>query len=548
MKTKLLLFVLFFTFSNSISQSQIVKTFKEHDGDVLCIKFFPNSMKFATGGTDDNLIIWDYDKMRKEVKLESQLSDILSIVISKDESKIYTGHKSPKIKITETDKYTLGVWDLNSKIVSHNTGYTENVNGLCLSPDGNKLISIWYYYEQDATYSSNKAYITKKIFNYEYNLESNEMTNYNLFEDSYPTEYISKSRDKSISVYSFILTEPKNGYIFGCLENGYIAMISLSDKKYIKYFHTDKNKFSGSCIDVSSDGKLIAAANYGGENWIYIWNVSTGESIKTLKGHKNDVLCTSFSPDGKFLASGDEDGVIILWDVNTGKKIQSLFGHKDNVNCISFSPDGKYIVSGGSDKKVIVWDALSVLPDLKTYAAEYELKYGLHKKLTDELKEQINFIQSNFQSKGEFETTEEFEERLREKNDKIKGITDFYQTKLYELTETKKKELDDLTEKKTFANEDIIQKSRKDTVVKITNISNYNADNQTFSITIKGFTKNVFIPIDKAPKFKENWKKAKVKCKMQLFDDLKNYKYFDFVILDPVTNEEIIFQDVSETK
>jgi WD40 repeat protein len=40
-----------------------------------------------------------------------------------------------------------------------------------------------------------------------------------------------------------------------------------------------------------------------------------------LRGHTESVEGIAFSPDGRLLASGSEDGSIILWDVASQKPI-----------------------------------------------------------------------------------------------------------------------------------------------------------------------------------------------------------------------------------
>jgi WD40 repeat protein len=54
----------------------------------------------------------------------------------------------------------------------------------------------------------------------------------------------------------------------------------------------------------------------GSENSnIKIWSVELKKEIATLKGHNWGVYSVTFSSDGKYLASGSEDGMIKLWNV-----------------------------------------------------------------------------------------------------------------------------------------------------------------------------------------------------------------------------------------
>ena len=60
-----------------------------------------------------------------------------------------------------------------------------------------------------------------------------------------------------------------------------------------------------------------------------------------LRRHKNEVKSVAFSPNGKILASGDNDGTIIFWDVVPQNMIgQPLHGHQHFIYHVTFSPDG----------------------------------------------------------------------------------------------------------------------------------------------------------------------------------------------------------------
>ena len=64
----------------------------------------------------------------------------------------------------------------------------------------------------------------------------------------------------------------------------------------------------------------------------------------------------SFSPDGTKVASGSHDKTVKLWDVESGEEIRSLERHSDYVTSVSFSPEGYKLASGSHDKTIKIWE------------------------------------------------------------------------------------------------------------------------------------------------------------------------------------------------
>ena len=66
-------------------------------------------------------------------------------------------------------------------------------------------------------------------------------------------------------------------------------------------------------------------------------------------GHTRSANAVAFSPDNRWLASGGKDNVIKIWDLATGNVLRTLYGHTSNVNALAVSPDGKLLASGSGD-------------------------------------------------------------------------------------------------------------------------------------------------------------------------------------------------------
>jgi RNA polymerase sigma factor (sigma-70 family) len=93
----------------------------------------------------------------------------------------------------------------------------------------------------------------------------------------------------------------------------------------------------------SPDGKTLA---FGcDEGLLYIWKWQTERNPKPLKGPELYGLPRLFTHDSKHLITGSLD-VMYIWDVAARKKIRSFPGNRFNHNAdnVAISPDGKWVV------------------------------------------------------------------------------------------------------------------------------------------------------------------------------------------------------------
>jgi WD40 repeat protein len=104
----------------------------------------------------------------------------------------------------------------------------------------------------------------------------------------------------------------------------------------------------------SPDGKKVFLGSNNGQ--IKIWDTATGECICAWKGHTSWIVSFCFSPDGKQALSSDLY-TVRLWNIETGDCIHS-WKENNMVRSVCFSPNGKMVLLGVGHT-VLVWDLVN---------------------------------------------------------------------------------------------------------------------------------------------------------------------------------------------
>ena len=116
----------------------------------------------------------------------------------------------------------------------------------------------------------------------------------------------------------------------------------------------------GVSVDFSPDGRYIATGDTDGR--VGLWEVSSGENIyyRSLGG---SVRAVAFSPNGKYLAADGYDGNVraILLEASSGAVVASRYINDEagNINSIAYSPDGKYVAVGLDLRWAYLWELSS---------------------------------------------------------------------------------------------------------------------------------------------------------------------------------------------
>jgi WD40 repeat protein/serine/threonine protein kinase len=420
------------------STGQVLHVLKGHTGPVQAVTFHPRGRWLASGSWDNTVKLWDVTAGKEVLTLRGHKSAVYGVAFSPDGEFLASAGSNGNLKIWEV---------ATGKVVQSVTGQTGAMLGIAFSPDGRYLASggsdatvrIWQV-DSGVERTVFRGH-TAAVESLQFSPDSQRLASCSpaqgvvkVWDLTQHPEYATFARtggrvQKLIKVWDLLRspeapalaqTGPDIEALAFQAEGKRLVCVTVGGKVQtwdaatgvlleVLSLPVSDELFSPAVLAAFNPrGSHLAARTRQDDRLVKVWDVETGASVATLKGHTFPVFCVrfsgdgrrlvtcgcaikdaarpqevkvwdlkgenlvslsgngqifsaTFSPDGRWLALAQQDGVLALVDWAGSQKVHRLVGHKSSVAAVAFNPQGELLASAGmEDKTVNLWEVGSL--------------------------------------------------------------------------------------------------------------------------------------------------------------------------------------------
>ncbi|KAF9899069.1 WD_REPEATS_REGION domain-containing protein, partial [Linnemannia zychae] len=318
---------------------------------VYSCAYSPDGKMLGAATYDAAINIYDASNRTRLHSLEGHTDSVRSFAFSSDSHRLVSG----------SDDKTVRLWDTSSgEELLVMEGHRDVISQVAVSASGGRIASASY----DKTVRLWDAQTGEMLLVLE---DHNDALGVKFSPDE--RQLVSCNLDRTIRLWDARTGEP--GAVLRPPFGEVVCVTYSPDGRWIAAGHDEGHLqlwdavtlkpgpvFSGHTdaatdIAFSYDSQWIASSSV--DSTVRLWDASAGTHITVLTGHKGFVHCTAFSPDGLQIASGGSDQKVRLWEV--GSSWSSLdVQDGGRLMKLSFSGDGQYILSYDEDGIFQQWD------------------------------------------------------------------------------------------------------------------------------------------------------------------------------------------------
>lgn len=282
---------------------------------------------------------------------------VLALSVSPDGQQIAVGQQGDYSGATN-----LSLWDIESLqlIVEIERAKYESIETVCYSPDGKTLAYVIdknkvSLYDVANQLKLERNLLTPQIIRFSYAKHCNRLVTVGMVTEIWDTN----SYERIWLLPDYVALPPHKPAMSALTSDGTQIAVFGQGENQIFVYNIDQSELNQKIEDTPSevhrvgfsvDSRYLAAIGHLAKG-IYVWDFQNGTKHlpKSFNSAAEGYWSFCFHPGNQYFAVGTLVGYVVVFRMNDGKVVVSHKAHEGRIWDLSFTPDGKYLISGGDD-------------------------------------------------------------------------------------------------------------------------------------------------------------------------------------------------------